>query len=88
MEVFASAASPVAFALDLPRLFVGSPAASPLSHSAVCRELVLRAGEPLGYNLDGDLYDDGLELTVRTTAPVTFLLAPGSRPPAGAALLG
>lgn len=82
LHVFASASPPVAFCLDLIPLRFGRPARHPLAHDRVCQRLVLRADEPLRYNLDGDLYDAGHELVVETTAPLTFVLAPHARPPA------
>ena len=81
MHVFASASSPVGFARDLIPLLRGHPARDVGAHDQLCRRLVIEAAEPLQYNLDGDLYTVGRRVVVSTEAPVTFVLAPGARPP-------
>jgi diacylglycerol kinase (ATP) len=82
MHALGTASSPAGLALDLPRLFVGRPSRSPDVHERTCRRLIVRSASPLRYDLDGDLYEARTtELVIETTRPVTFLLAPGARPP-------
>lgn len=81
MEVYASAASPIAFARSLPALFRGGGGHGPDDARQTCARLVLEGDGPIAYNLDGDLSVGGATVVVETTRPVTFLLAPGARPP-------
>lgn len=80
-HAFGSASPPAAFTADLLPLRLARPARHPLAHDGVGRVLRLKANEPLRYNLDGDLYDTGPEVEVSAGPPLTFLLAPGARPP-------
>lgn len=75
MHAFATASSPMGFAKDLIPLRLGKPARDPKAHDQVCRRLLLRADEPLRYNLDGDLYDTGTELLVESGDVLPFVLS-------------
>ncbi|HTP49778.1 MAG TPA: diacylglycerol kinase family protein [Anaeromyxobacteraceae bacterium] len=74
-------ASPLRLVLALPSLWRGRPWRRQVAVDAVARDLAVEPVEPLRYTLDGDLYQAGSSLRVRTGPLVEVVVDPTSAPP-------